>query len=122
MGWSWPWTARPSREPARLHQDVGLFLLPVLVAVLLVADRLVARRYRGVVGWTAFLGVTLLLVGGGVWVFVNPAPRGPGYVLLSAGMGLVALSIATTVVSGLPGDRKLRFALPRRPHSPVPHG
>jgi hypothetical protein len=63
-----------------------------------------------------------LLVGGGVWVFVNPALRGPGYVLLSAGMGLVALSIATTVVSGLPGDRKLRFALPRRPHSPVPHG
>jgi hypothetical protein len=101
-----------------LHQDVGLFLLPALVAVLLAADRLVARRYQGVIGWSAIGAVTLLLLGGGVWVFVNPALHGSGYLLSTLGMALLGISITTTVAAGLVGDRAPRL-LSHRPHWPA---
>ena len=109
-----------------LHQDVGLFLLPALVAVLLAADRLAAHRYRGIIGWSAVSAVTLLLLGGGIWVFVSPAVHGAGYVLSTAGMALRGISIITTIGSALFGDARLRVLfphrphLPRRPHTPAP--
>jgi hypothetical protein len=67
--------------------------------------------------WTGTVlgAVTLLLLGGGVWVFVNPALHGTGYLLSSLGMALRGISIATTVAAGLMGDRGLRL-LPHRPH------
>jgi hypothetical protein len=106
-----------------LHQDVGLFLLPALIAVLLAADRLAAHRYQGVIGWSAIGAVALLLLGGGVWVFVNPALHGTGYLLSTVGMALLGISIATTIAAGLIGDPGLRL-LPHRPHRPahVAHG
>jgi hypothetical protein len=102
-----------------LHQDVGLFLLPALVAVLLISDRLVARRYRSLVGWCAILAVTMLLLGGGIWVFVNPALRGPGYVLSSIGIALVAITIGAVIGSGVAGDRGLRLLPPRHSRGPA---
>lgn len=99
-----------------LHQDVGLFLLPALVAVMLLADGLVGNGYRGLAGWSALLGVAMLLFGGGIWVFVDSALHGPGYVLSTIGMGLVAISIAAVVVSGLLGDAQVRLAFRHRPH------
>jgi hypothetical protein len=112
--------ARPS--PAIftwLHQDVGLFLLPALVALLLAADRLAAHDYRGVIGWSAIGAVTLLLLGGGVWVFVNPAVHGTGYLLSTLGMALLGITVVTTIAAGLLGDRKLRLLFPHRPHRPA---
>ncbi len=107
-----------------LHQDVGLFLLPALVAVMLLADGLVANGYRGLVGWSALLGVTMLLLGGGIWVFIDSTLRGPGYVLSTIGMGLIAISIAAVVISGLLGDAQLRLVFRRRPHGhgKIAHG
>jgi len=105
-----------------LHQDVGLFVLPALVAVLLAADRLAAHGYHGVIGWSAIGAVTMLLLGGGVWVFVNPALHGAGYVLSTVGMALLGICIVTTIVSGLLGDGKLRLLFPHgthRPHRPA---
>lgn len=99
-----------------LHQDVGLFLLPALVAVMLAADRLAAHRYQGVIGWSAIGAVTLLLLGGGVWVFVNPALHGSGYVLSTVGMALLGISIITVIGSALAGDSKLRLPFPHWPH------
>jgi hypothetical protein len=99
-----------------LHQDVGLFVMPTMVAVLVLADRLVARRYAGLVGWSALGGVTMLLLGGGIWVFVDPALHGAGYVLSSVGMGLLGISILALIASGLLGDGRLRV-LPRN-HKP----
>jgi hypothetical protein len=101
-----------------LHQDVALFLMPALVAVLLLAEGLVSRQYQRAVGWGVLTGVTMLLLGGWVWVFVNSHLHGPGYVLSAVGMGLVGFSIALTVVAGVVGDGKLRLALTRR-HAPV---
>jgi len=99
-----------------IHQDIGLFLLPALFTILLLADRLAGRRYRGPIGWSAIAGVTMLLVGGGVWVFADPAKFGPGYVLSTIGLVLVAGSIGLTMVSGLLGDGSLRL-IPRRRHA-----
>ncbi len=96
-----------------LHQDVALFLFPALVVVLLLADRLVTRHYRDVVGWSALAGTTVLLIGGGIWVFVNPALHGPGYVISTIGLVLVGISIAITIFAGLAGDRRLRL-VPQR--------
>ncbi len=107
-----------------LHQDVGLFLLPALIAVLVAADQLAAHRYQGVIGWSAIGAVTLLLLGGGVWVFVSPAMHGTGYLLSTLGMALLGITIATTIAAGLRGDRKLRLLSAHRPHRPahVAHG
>ena len=110
-----------------LHQDVGLFLLPGLVAVLLAADRLAAHGYHGVIGWSAVGAITLLLLGGGVWVFVNPALHGTGYVLSTVGMALLGICIVTTIVSGVLGDGKLRLLFPHGMHlrhrpTPAIHG
>ena len=105
-----------------LHQDVGLFLLPTLVAIMLLADGLVANGYRGLVGWSTLLGVTMLLLGGGIWVFVNPSLHGPGYLLSTIGVALVAISITGVVASGLLGDGQFRLLFRRRPlwHRPHP--
>jgi len=96
-----------------LHQDVALFLFPALVVVLLLARRLVAQRYRSLVGWSALAGTTVLLLGGGIWVFVNPALHGPGYVISTVGLALVGISIATCVAAGLAGDARLSL-VPKR--------
>lgn len=69
--------------------------------------------------------VTLLLLGGGVWVFVSPALHGTGYLLSSLGMALLGISITTTVAAGLMGDRgRVRPHRPHWPHRPahVAHG
>lgn len=58
-------------------------------------------------------GTTVLLIGGGIWVFVNPALHGPGYVISTIGLVLVGISIAITIFAGLAGDRRLRL-VPQR--------
>lgn len=103
-----------------IHQDIGLFLFPALFAILVLSGRLVTRRYKGLIGWSALAGVTLLLLGGGVWVFVSPVVHGAGYVLSTAGLVFLVGSIAVTFVSGLLGDGKLRLAVPSRLHSYLP--
>lgn len=104
-----------------IHQDVGLFLLPALIAVLSLSDRIVVRRYKGFIGWDAIAGVAMLLIGGGVWVFVSPVVHGAGYALSTVGLVLLGGSIAVTIYCGLLGDRKVRAVFQKRrrtPHSP----
>ncbi len=104
-----------------LHQDLGLFLFPALVAILLLSDRLAARKYHGLIGWSALAGVTALLLGGWIWVFVDASLRGPGYVVSTIGLLLVGLSIALTVVSGIVEDGGLRVVPHRRQHAEGSH-
>ncbi len=92
-----------------VHQDIGLFVLPTLFAVLLVADHLVGREYRGAIGWTAIAAVTMLLIGGGVWVFANPDKFGAGYALATIGLVMLGFSVAITVVSGALGQSRVRL-------------
>ena len=106
-----------------IHQDVGLFLLPALIAVLSLSDRLVPRRRKGLIGWGAIAGATMLLIGGGVWVFVSPVVHGAGYAISTIGLVLLGSAVAVTVCSGLRGDRQVRVVFRRRrPRPPSPQG
>ncbi len=58
------------------HQDVGLFLLPTIVLVMLVIQRLIGQRGTSWIGWFVIAGTTALFLGGMVWVFIDSVPRG----------------------------------------------
>jgi hypothetical protein len=46
------------------HQDVGLFLLPTIVIVMLVVELLVGQREGALLGWLAIAGTTTVFLGG----------------------------------------------------------
>jgi hypothetical protein len=100
-----------------LHQDIGLFLLPAMVLIMLVVERLVARRYRGPIALTVIVGTTVTFIGGLVFVFIDPALHGPGYLLISAGLLIVGAALLATIWWGagqsLVGQRPV--AAPPRP-------
>ena len=89
-----------------LHQDIGLFLLPTLVLLMLVAERLIVPRCQGAIGWLAAVGSTVTFVGGLVFVFVNPALHGPGYAITTAGLGIVGAAVLATMWWGTLGARR----------------
>jgi hypothetical protein len=84
-----------------LHQDIGLFLLPTMLVVMLVAERLAANYGRSnMIGLTAIAGTTLLFAGGMFWVFVNPDLHGPGYWLSTVGVLVTGASVLATMWFG----------------------
>lgn len=84
-----------------LHQDLGLFLLPTLVLVLIAADRLIPHRVqRDVIGVTAFCGASLLFAGGMIWVFVDPALYGAGYLISALGAVVTGIAVLAAVWYG----------------------
>ena len=85
-----------------LHQDVGLFLLPTVLVIMLAVERPVVRRVqRNEKGWTAMAGTTLLFIGGIVWVFIDPALSGTGFLVSRA--GVLVTGLALSAPSGMPG-------------------
>lgn len=81
-----------------LHQDIGLFLLPTVVLVMLAVERLVAgRRHPAWIGWTAIDGTTITFVGGLLYVFVAPTLYGAGYVIATIGLLIVGVSLLATI-------------------------
>jgi len=101
-----------------LHQDLGLFLLPMLALVMVVVDRLVSSRHHGLIGRALIIGISIGFIGSVVYVFVNPARHGPGYVITSIGLAIVGATLLATIWWGAirPG--------PSRPphHPPRPQG
>jgi len=88
-----------------LHQDIGLFLYPAIVLVMLVVERLITTRKRrpGVIGWTTIVGTTLVFIGGLVYVFVSPVAYGPGYIIATVGLVVVGMAILATLWWGVMG-------------------
>jgi hypothetical protein len=88
-----------------LHQDIGLFLLPALVLVMLVVERLVntSKNRPGIIGWTTIVGTTLVFAGGLVFVFVSPVANGPGYIISTVGLAVVGMAILGTLWWGVIG-------------------
>lgn len=80
-----------------LHQDLGLFLLPTLALVTVVVERLVARRHHGLIGRALIIGTSVGFIGSVVYVFVNPALHGPGYVITSIGLAIVGATLLATI-------------------------
>jgi hypothetical protein len=84
-----------------LHQDIGLFLLPTMLVVMLAVEWLVANHKRGNwIGLAAIAGTTLLFAGGMFWVFVNPTLYGPGYYLSTGGILLTGAAVLATIWYG----------------------
>jgi len=80
-----------------LHQDIGLFLFPFIVLVMLVVERLVARGHLGWIGWTAIIGTTITFIGGLIFVFLEPALYGPGYIISTIGLVIVGIALLATL-------------------------
>jgi hypothetical protein len=100
-----------------LHQDIGLFLLPSLVLVMLVLERLVHNEHRNPIAWTTIVGTSVAFVGGMIWVFIDPALHGPGYLVTTLGLLLVGAALMGTLwwgaIVNLPwpaGITTLRFS------------
>ena len=83
-----------------LHQDLGLFLMPAMVLVMLAVARFVVPRYQGSIAWVTMAGTTVTFLGGMVFVFVNPALHGPGYDISAVGLLVVGLSLLATMWYG----------------------
>lgn len=106
-----------------LHQDLGLFLLPTLALVTVVVDRLVASRHHGLIGRALIAGTSIGFIGSVVYVFVNPARHGPGYVITSIGLAVVGATLLATIWwgairGGSPRPRRAPGGSP--PAHPVP--
>ncbi|MFI5282625.1 MAG: hypothetical protein ACHQ0J_05785 [Candidatus Dormibacterales bacterium] len=81
-----------------LHQDLGLFLLPTLLVVMLAVERLASsRRFSNRIGLSTIAGATLLFAGGMFWVFVDPALHGPGYWISTTGILLTGAAVLATI-------------------------
>lgn len=83
-----------------LHQDIGLFLFPALVLMMLAVERLVASRHRGYIGWATVVGTTITFLGGLVFVFVDPALHGPGYDVATIGLLVIGSALLATIWYG----------------------
>jgi hypothetical protein len=97
------------------HQDIGLFLLPSIVLLMLVVQLLIGQKEAGWIGWFAAAGTTAIFLGGMVWVFVNPDLYGPGYVLSTLGLLVVGTAILGTLYHGVLRHR----TVPLAPATPV---
>jgi hypothetical protein len=80
-----------------LHQDIGLFLMPALVLVMLAVEGLVRQERPNWIGWTIIIGISIILVGGGIWVFVNPALYGLGFGVSTVGLLVVGAGLLVTL-------------------------
>lgn len=80
-----------------LHQDLGLFLLPALVLVMVVVERFVARRFHEAIGRTLVVGVSVMYIGSVIYVFADPARHGSGYAITTAGLVVVGLTMLATI-------------------------
>jgi hypothetical protein len=85
-----------------LHQDIGLFLLPTLVIVMLAIERLVVNNRRpGWIGLITITGTSIAFIGSMVYVFVTPVLHGAGYAITTLGLLIVGIALLSTVWWGV---------------------
>jgi hypothetical protein len=96
-----------------IHQDIGLFLLPTLTLVMLLAERLIAHRHHGTIALATAAGSSIAFLGTLIFVFVNPALHGPGYDLVTAGLAIIGAALLATIWWGTLSGHG-RPTLPRR--------
>jgi len=78
------------------HQDIGLFL-PLVTAVMLATAHLVDPNRRTAVALTAIAGSSLLFLGGMVYVLVDPAIHGAGYVISTIGLLVIGSALLGSI-------------------------
>jgi hypothetical protein len=80
-----------------LHQGFGLFLLPAMVLEMLVAERLVRRGHPAWIGSATIIGVSVVLLGSVIWLFVDPDLYGPGYFVSATGLLIMGAALLATL-------------------------
>jgi hypothetical protein len=101
-----------------LHQDLGLFLLPTLTLVMLVVERFLAPRLARTIGLVTIIGATIAFIGAAVWVFIDTALHGPGYILATIGLTIIGAALLATVWWG--EIKPLLTHQPTRPATSTP--
>ena len=104
-----------------LHQDVGFFLLPSVVLIMLVVQRYVAPHLRARIAATTVAGIAVTFVGAMLWIFSDPSLHGPGYFITMVGLVVLGAALVASTWFGLLDRRALRvtvilpasWALPR---------
>ncbi len=86
------------------HQDIGLFLLPLVTAVMLATAHLVDPNHRTVVALAAITGSSVLFLGGMVYVFVDPAIHGAGYVISTIGLLVLGSALLASIWWGFAAE------------------
>ncbi|HYA00158.1 MAG TPA: hypothetical protein VEK76_07375 [Candidatus Binatia bacterium] len=94
-----------------LHQDVGFFLLPTVVLIMLVVQRYIEPRLRARLAATTAAGITVTFIGAMLWVFSDPSLHGPGYVVTLAGLCVLGAALVASAWFGLLERRALRLVL-----------
>jgi hypothetical protein len=74
-----------------------VFLLPTLALVMVVVERLVASRHHTLIGRALITGISVGFIGSIVYVFLNPARHGPGYVITSIGLAIVGATLLAII-------------------------
>lgn len=103
-----------------LHQDLGLFLLPTLVLVMVAVERLVDRGHPGWIGWATIAGSSVAFVGGFIWVFLDSTLHGPGFVVSTVGLLVVGAALLATLWWGLAGHLRPAARAGLSPHVTLP--
>ena len=86
-----------------IHQDIGLFLLPTLALVMLAVEHLIVRRRQGVIGLTSIAGMSIAFIGTVIFVFIEPAIHGAGYVVSTIGLAVIGSALLATIWYGTLG-------------------
>lgn len=99
------------------HQDIGLFLLPAIVLVMIAVERLAKGEQPAWIGAVTIAGTSIAFLGGLTYIVVDPATYGPGYVLSAMGLLLVGVALLGVLWWGAVG-RPWHIAMPGR-HAPT---
>ena len=75
------------------HQDIGLFLLPAIVLVMIAVERLAEGDHPAWIGAVTIAGTSLAFLGGVTYIVVDPATYGPGYVISTIGLLLIGVAL-----------------------------
>lgn len=108
-----------------LHQDIGLFLLPALVLVMLAVERLVKLGHPAWIGWMTIAGASVTFIGGMVFVFVSTSTHGLGYAITTTGLAIIGVALLATLWWGIATARQTlmtpaAMTLPPPPQKPAP--
>ncbi len=103
------------------HQDIGLFVLPAVVLVMLAVERLTEGEHPSWIGWATIAGASIAFLGGLVYILVDPSTYGPGYDVSTVGLLILGAALLGILWWGTVGGRPWHLRAPGPRHAPMAH-